>query len=430
MKKIILFSFLLLQIKSFAQNEIGLNFSKTLWQANAVNPAFVPQSRVVIASPSISVGYYNTFGGLRVTNGVLQLKKSNSTDYIAGNSDISFGGLGFAIKQNGYLSFSQTLRTEGSLTGSGNLFQLVVGGNAQFIGKKLEFSPKFNYNQYNEFGVTYAHHLEKLTVGAKVKLFTGVASIQTGANTSASLTTDSEAYQLQFDLDYKLQASKNVATILGGLNNTPNFENSKFSTVDGIGMGLDLGATYNLNDKISLGLSANNLLASIKWNGGKEYATKAKFNIDGIDIIKLVKDSTFSLQAPNLDTVVKNMKFTSIASDFRTRPAKSFILTGSYKANKFLTANALLAYSAGRSYAALNTTVSLKKWLEAGLTYSIRNNSFSDLGTNIALKVGPIQAYCIADNFLAAFKPLQVHNFNVRVGANIVIGTIKKQIVE
>lgn len=425
MKKIIIFSFLLLQIKSFAQTEIGLNFSKSIWQANTVNAAFMPKNKIVIASPSLSGGYYNTFGGLRVVNNLLNINSSNSTDYIAGNLETSFGGLGFAIKQNGYLSFSHALRTEGSLTGSGNLFQLVVGGNAQFIGKKLEFAPNFKYNQYNEFGVTYAHNLDKLTVGAKVKFFTGLASVQTGANTSFSLKTDSDVYQLQFDLDYKLQASQNVATILGSFDNTPNFKNSKFSTIDGFGMGLDLGATYDLNDKISFGLSANNLLASIKWNGGKEYTTKAKFNIDGIDIVKIIKDSTLSFQTPNLDTVFRNMKFTSAPSTFRTAPAKSFILTGSYKVNKFLTANALLAYSTGRSYAALNATANVKKWLEAGLTYSIRNNSFSDLGTNIALKVGPIQAYCIADNFLATLKPLQTHNFNFRVGANIVIGQRK-----
>ena len=423
MKKIILLYFIVLSLKSFAQNDIGLNFSKTIWQGNVVNPAFMPQNKIVIASPSIYFGYYNTFGGFLVNNNLLKIKSSNTRDFISGNNDLSFGGLGFAVGQNGYLSFSQTLHTERSLSGSGNLFKAIVEGNAQFVGKTIDFSPNLKYSKYNEFAATYAHNLGKLTVGGKVKLFTGLANVQTGGNSSFSLSTDSDAYQLKFDLDYKLQASKNVATILGDLTTAPNFSVSNFSLVDGIGMGLDLGATYDLTDKITLGASANNLLASIKWNGGKEYATNAKFNIEGVDIVKLIKDSTFSLQYPNLDTVVKNMNFTTTSKNFRTSPSKSLTLTGSYKVNNFLTTNALVAFSSGRSYAALNATATLKNWVEAGLTYSIRNRSFSDLGANIAVKIGPVQAYCIADNFLATFKPLKTHNFNVRVGANLAFGT-------
>ena len=423
MKKIIVFSFLLLSIKSFAQSDIGLNFSKSIWQSNATNPALMPKNKFVIASPSIYAGFYNSFGGLFVKNNLTQIASSNTTDYIAGNREISFGGLGFAIGKNGYLSLSQAIRTEGSLTGSGNLFQAIISGNAQFIGKTIDFAPNIRYNKYNELAATYAHNLGKLTIGGKVKLFTGLASIKTGGTSSLALTTSDDIYQLKFDLDYKLQASQNVANILGDFKTAPSFSTSKLSGVDGIGMGLDLGATYDINDKISISASATNLLASIKWNGGKEYSTKAKFNIDGVDIVKLIKDSTFSLQTPNLDTVIKNMNFKTMAADFRTSPSRTFILTGAYKVNNFLTTNALLGFSEGRSYVALNATANLKSWVEAGLTYSIRNRSFSDIGANVAVKLGPVQAYCIADNFLGSFKPFATHNYNIRVGANIAFGT-------
>lgn len=426
MKKIILLYFIVLSLKSFAQNDIGLNFSKTIWQSNIANAAFMPKNKIVVALPSVYFGYHNTFGGFSVSSNLLKIRSSNTRDFVAADDDLSLVGFGFAVGKNGYLTFSQTLHTERSLSGSGDLFKAIVEGNAQFIGKTIDVSPNLKYSKYNEFAAAYAHNLGKLTVGGRIKLFTGLAHVQTGSSSSILLSTDSDAYQLTFDLDYKLQASKNIANVLGDLKTAPSFSASKFNLVDGLGMGLDLSATYDLTDKITLGASANNLLASIKWKGGKEYATKTKFNIDGVDIVRIVNDSTFSLQYANLDTVVKNMNFRTTPSSFRTSPSRSLILTGSYKVNNFLTTNALLAFASGRSYAALNATANVKNWLEAGLTYSIRNRSFSDLGANIAVKIGPVQAYCIADNFLATFKPLQANNFSVRVGANLVFGTMPR----
>jgi Family of unknown function (DUF5723) len=421
------FSFLFFAKNIQAQNDLGLQFSKTLWQNNLVNAAYIPENKVNIALPSYYAGYYNTFGGFTVRNNQTQTNKVTNKDWVSFGQEISFLGLGFRLPNGGVVTLQQNLHIDAAFGNDGELFEVITKGNAPYIGKTIDITPETNGQIYNELGVGYAQKIGKLNVGGKIKRYNGWAAARSRDDAFLKLTTNEDAYQLNFDLDYRLEASENLSSALNDLESLPNFET--IGTPNGIldlqkksggGFGLDLGASYDVSDKITVGAAVNNL-GRIKWKGNV-YTAKTKFDIIGVDIQQLLEDSTLSVNAPTLDTVFQKMNFTKTATSFSTSPLTNYNFFVNYKINNYLTVNGLLGRTARGNYFALNTTARLKNWLEAGLTYSVRNQSFANLGTNIALKLGPFQMYLIADNLLATQKPLQSSNANFRIGTNLVFG--------
>jgi hypothetical protein len=422
MKKIFsILSFLSFFFLSYAQTDIGLNFANTVFQSNVMNPAYSPRSKVVVALPSAAVGYYNSLGGLKVNNGQTQFSSSAESGQILINGEATVFGIGFAVGENGFLSIGQKVSSEFGIGGKTNLFKTLVGGNAQFIGQEIEVTPQLNAMIFGEWNVTYAHQWNKWNFGVKMKSLNGWAALETDDASKISLTTKNDFYQLQFDANYTLNASSAIAAPFGNLDTVPSsFFNGITKTSRGFG--LDLGATYALSDKITLGASLINGLGSIKWKNASAYNAKSRFELDGIDVVKLATDSTFGIKFANLDTLVDKLSFQKTPTTFRTKSTRYLNLSASYQVNNILTANALLGFSSRGSYLALNGTLRFKNWIETGLTYSIRNRSAADLGANVALKLGWLQIYAVADNFLAIARPLQANNFNARVGVNLAFG--------
>jgi hypothetical protein len=422
MKKIFFIFFALITLKTNAQNDLGLNFSKSIWQNNYVNPASIPKNKIVVALTSGEISYYNTFGGVKTISNVLTAKSVAESKFRF-YGEINTFGVGFGIGEHGYGSISNTLHSDANLTSSGDLVSLLVNGNASFIGKKLQLAPTVDFSNYGEWAATYAHNLGKLTVGGKVKKFNGIGAIRTKPNSTFGFTTESDAYQLAFDVNYSMQVSRGFSSAFGSLDTVPTVNFFKFQK-DGSGFGLDLGANFDVNDKITVGVSAINLLGKINWKNAQEYNAKAKFRIEGFDITQLLQDSTFDIKAPNLDTILNKMSFTQTTTTFSTSPTKAVNLTGTYRINPIFSANALLGFSSRGSYFALNGTASVNRFLEAGLTYSIRNKSYANFGANVVLKGGPVQAYVILDNF-AGLVTRSVNNCNLRAGINLAFGNTK-----
>ncbi len=422
MKKIVsIISFLSFFLCIKAQTDIGLNFANTVFQSNVVNPAYSPRSKVVVTLPSVAAGYYNSLGGLKTNNNQLQFDASSESGKVLVNGEASVLGFGFAIGQNGFLSFGQKFSTEFGIGGKTNLFKLLTQGNAQFIGQAVEVTPQLSAVINGELNVAYAHQWNKWNFGVKMKSLNGWAALQTDDASKISLTTNKDFYQLQFDADYTINASNAVSVPFGNLDTLPSSIFNGITTTSK-GFGMDLGATYNLSDKITLGASIINAFGAISWKNSSAYNAKSKFELDGIDVVKLATDSTFGIKFANLDTLVEKLSFQKTPTTFKTKQTRYLNLSASYQLNKMLTANALVGFSSRGSYLALNGTFRFKNWIETGLTYSIRNRSAADIGANVALKLGFLQLYAVADNLTAIVQPLKTNNFNARVGVNLVFG--------
>jgi hypothetical protein len=73
---------------------------------------------------------------------------------------------------------------------------------------------------------------------------------------------------------------------------------------------------------------------------------------------------------------------------------------------------------------ALGTTWEALKWLTLGATYAIKdeNDSYDNLGLNLALRLGPVQIFGVTDNVVALATLGDSKNFSARAGLALLIG--------
>ena len=65
------------------------------------------------------------------------------------------------------------------------------------------------------------------------------------------------------------------------------------------------------------------------------------------------------------------------------------------------------------------------KVFSLGTVYSIKKNTYNNLGMNLGLRLGGIQFYALTDNILAVFDPLNARSVNARLGLNLAFGKEK-----
>ena len=59
--------------------------------------------------------------------------------------------------------------------------------------------------------------------------------------------------------------------------------------------------------------------------------------------------------------------------------------------------------------------------------YTLSQGTFDNLGGALAVNLGPLQIYTVADNLLALNNQGNVSSFNIRLGANLVFGMRKEK---
>ena len=68
---------------------------------------------------------------------------------------------------------------------------------------------------------------------------------------------------------------------------------------------------------------------------------------------------------------------------------------------------------------AVNGSVYLGNKSSLGLTYSLRNEEFGNLGFHAVTSLGALQIFAVADNILPVLDPLNNKNVDLRFGMNI-----------
>ena len=67
----------------------------------------------------------------------------------------------------------------------------------------------------------------------------------------------------------------------------------------------------------------------------------------------------------------------------------------------------------------LNVNKDFLKFLTLGVNYSVRNQSYNQLGANILLKLGPVVWFMGSDNVISFLQPEGARYTNVRMGMTL-----------
>jgi len=465
------FILFLFYVKVDAQQDLTSYYLNALPQSLYNNPALSPDSRFYMGVPGLSSLYFGLSNNLFDTKNVLQkvngdsisinannfIKNLQKFNYLNFNFQEEIFAFGFKLKRN-YFSFSYSVKGFAILNYAKDIPNLLVNGNydASIMtteGKTFDFSQTgANAMVYQEFAIGMSRKLtSKLTAGARVKTLFGVADIQT-KKSEGTLYTSSE----QTLHNNTINAAFDVNTNVPGLDdNNSKTQASDFVGTKNLGLGLDLGVNYLLNDKISVSASILDL-GYIRWKSTPTNysftSENVNFSFQGIDPNKvfnlvnneLKEDTVYTKQLKDSLSKIFDTKKTNKA--YTTSLPTKIMLSGAYHLTKndvfgILFRGDILENHLYSSFA-MSYNRRLTNIVQASVSYSMRNRDYSNIGIGLVLSLGFFQIYAITDNIFSLTVmnkasldkgntqipyPNSMKNMNVRFGMNIVFGRSKSK---
>jgi outer membrane protein OmpA-like peptidoglycan-associated protein len=439
---IVLVFFLGLNSSVFSQKNFTLYHLNETSQASYLNPGFKQKNRVYVSLPigMQSVSLMNS--GFKL-NDVLQtrsqddslnftpglaiekMKKSNYANIEMYNELL---GIGFKVKNN-FFSLNVSNRFQTRLTYPKDLFKLAFEGNGKdLLGQRASMDGLgLDLMSYMEYGIGYNRtFFDKLTLGVKVKALSGIANIKT-VKSQLGIATDENTFDITVDGAMQVNTS-NVSQFYSDTNSNYQPANAMFDFKNS-GVGFDLGASYQLTDRIQLNSSLLDL-GFINWksNVTNYVSSEVNYTFKGVDLNQALLDSV-DIGKNLTDTLTEVFKQEQNTSSYRTALHSKFYLGGKYEINKYFSSSVLMyneivasKYTAGFS---VSMNAKLRNWLSASVNYSAYGRSYNNIGLGLNLKGGPIQFYVMTDNILGFINPSNAKHLQVSTGLNIVIGPKK-----
>ena len=442
MKKILYTSILVVLFSTigFAQQNILLYDFDAIPQSSYTNPSVAPKHKLVVGFPgisSISTSYHNSVFGINdilvkrshddslkvdIANVISKLDDDN---YFLTNIHNDFLFLGFKINK-GYLTLGAYHNFDFKFKYPKELIEFVWYGNAdsRFKNKMVDFSSTdFNALSYLAYHVGYSMpipNFEKLEVGVRLKFLKGLANVDVEKFDASFFTKPDQ------NTVYSIEGNSDILINTSGVQ----FDDDELEFSDYLsdnknnGVAFDLGATYTLNEKVKISASVLDI-GSINWKSKlKNYKSdNADYKFDGI-FFDEANDSTDVLDILK-DSLTEIFHFTETENSYKTNLPTKFYIGGSYKIDDKSSAGFVFY---GRSYCShfdpsfsLSYARSLTKNIHVKGSYSVINNTYSNIGLGLAVNMGPIQAYFISDNIIGMFAPCDTRQLNFRLGFNVAI---------
>lgn len=422
MKNILFFLFLLSFLPTNAQEELSLFFHEDVFQSGQLQPAYAPNS---VLNLGLASSYFHMdfrgpkvsdfFGGNKFLS---NLSSGVSNNYLS--TDLSFNYIDFAFKKNDwYFRGGYNANTNIYFDFSPDFAKLLTLGNGNSIGKSFDLGPDLYLRQTSELyiGASYPIY-EYYRLGGNLKLISGSFDIST-PRSNLSIHTGEEIYEITLENDYLINSSFNNLSLTTR-------ELLPFSSPlqDNIGLSADFGFQYLSEDwDVSVSLLD---VGVINWkSNATNIKSKGRYSFDGFTISDLTLD-TLSLLT---DTISSIFDLNVSHKNYLTNTPVKIIVGGEYHYNKWDFGGILYGeWKQNRFLPAVGVNVKRKIWKfwDLGMSYSIKNNTYSNLGFSSVLNIGALQLYLLSDNIVGPFLPATQKKINLRIGANLNFGKFKR----
>jgi len=438
-----LFIFCNLTVKS--QDNL-LYFMGNVPQSNYLNPArLTDKSKVIINLPLLSgtnISLSNSFafhdlGEIKDTSLSIDLGKFYSKipfkNYFSETFSLPLFGFQYRSKDklfSFHISENQSLR----FCFDSDLIKLIDKGNYAFIESPFSTNLDFNFLHFREYALGYSQNItDKLTVGLNIKLLTGFSAfdvkrlnigIETGSNLEYVKLSANGNYNVSFPVT--LNSESNSNTNFNPLSYLTNSSN--------LGFAVDIGARYQILPKLEISASLVDL-GYIHWKTNIQNITQSgSFNWKGYDLSNLINEPTInenSYTAPFdalLDSVSEMIKFKFDSTPFKTAIPTKLYMAANYKVSPIFWAGVvdrILFYDKQVSNSlTLSGNLQLGRIFSLSAGYSIIDKSYNNLALGTALKLGPVEFYCLTGNILA-LNLLNAQNLSLQFGMNFMFGKNK-----
>ncbi len=373
-----------------------------------------------------------------VNNIVNRVGKRNFLTAVYNHELMNFGWR----SENSYWSFAANFKNHARLTYPGDMLRFAKELNGQsFLGQRADFDQLgFDMSSYLEFSMNYARNVnDKLTIGLRPKLLWGASNIHTEYS-EIGITTNDTLYDITLDGRMKVNGSGPGGALLqSAYTGDPvvqqTIDNVLYSKDKNWGAGLDLGATLEATEELTLSASVQDL-GFIRWKN-QNYSITSKdvqFQFKGIDVVEsyiLGDSATPDPFAELADSLSGFAEFDSTAGEIYSTAIPSRVyIGGKYEISEqtYVTALGRTAFNRGRlsQSVSLGINTRVKKWLGAGLNWSMYNRHSFNVGAGFSWNLGPFQFYMTNDNIMAFFAPDKTKNVHTRFGFNMTFGRKEK----
>lgn len=429
----------LLPLNTIAQHDLTMPFMHNLLQATYSNPTLIPDHNVSVfiapILPSVSVNIRNTGFSMKdlINKGpngdsiylpkiLGKLKKHN---YLYVGASVDLLGVRFKTGDN-YWSFNVTEHTNIRMAYSDNFARFVVKGNhdPEFYQKTANFKGLgLNAVHYREYGVGFTADRGNWIFGGRAKLLFGKSNAYT-SRTDVSVFSSDTLIKLNNDVilntSFPENSDNNNATRRKYLLNNKN-----------IGISLDGGAAYKVNEKILVTFAFNNI-GFINW---KSDVTNRRVNANvaysGVKLQSIIFQQDNRPDKSNVDFDITNDslsgKFEPIKSynSYRMPLVGQTYLLGEYALDE----NSEVGFGAYAEYfQGIRTSYTVNYQRTFGHvfnvigSYSVHNRTFTNIGLGSMLRLGPFKFYFVGDNLIGIARGTDARNFNLRFGMHLVFG--------
>jgi len=449
MKKSLLAILLSLPVLSQAQDAYTLKFLPQLQQSQWVNASNQSDVKVSVGLPVLSgTSFYIFNSGFtyhslfhRTNDSTMSIHPGDFIDKLKPRNVVAFGADVTWFSANMAfddftLGLSVADKVDFRFSYPKDLFKFAWYGNGAYIGQSLNIGNfGLNASWYREYALHGTKNFGKWTFGASPKLLFGKTNIHT-RESSLQVYTEPDYYAITAMAELNVQTS-GLADSTDRAQGNLKFPGYAFNTKNK-GLGIDLGAKYELNDHIDIAGGINNL-GYINWKSNVHNYTAGptSFTFDGFDLGSYLQsgDSNFISTQQYVDTVKNLVKFEKNSNSYRTSLPTEFYVMGNYHLNDYHTFGAQLSTQRIAKKIILATTLcyqlNVSKHFTGALSYTMKSGSAFNIGGALIARFAGMQWYFATDNWWASVKPLDAKSMNLHMGINLAIGDrAKKKMIE
>ena len=441
-------------------------------QKTGLNPALQPSGRTYVGMPvisDISFRLDNNFlslsdlfsGGIISDSTFTFLEQGEDLDrFIAGLGDrnslepqvgIQLFGLAFTMGRDLRISFDITERFDANFVFPRDLLRLGIKGDESFMGSNIDLSSlRTDFRYYHEIGLGASKNItEKLRVGARLKLLSGVASVYLKNNGLTLTVNEDFTHTIDADVALNVSAPFTFTTDEDGVIHGAEWDDESFDGVNATmsyllgfrnpGLGIDLGAEYRFNDMLAVSAALTDL-GFIRWKRDrKEVLGKTTIEMNGLTMQDVYDESLSFDELINwtLDSIQNAVEIVDAPAPFTTYLPPSLTIGASVTPVKFFTAGVLsqTRFVGKQVHEAftLSGNINFGNTFSTTLAYTLANRRYDNLGFGLAVRGGFFQFFALVDNIPLRYTevtdgedsfrmPENWYTIHARFGVNLVFG--------
>ena len=340
----------------------------------------------------------------------------------------------------GFFTYSHRVRMVEAFRYNKDVLALALQGNGNYVGEdhpaKLDVG--VSARAWQEFNVGYQMCLtDKLNIGARVKFLIGAADAK--GKLSSTLLTDPDSYALT--LTGGVEARATTPYEIESSNDGFNLKDGRFNVINwfkNYGLGIDLGAEYQIDDAFGVGVAINDL-GWIRWNHFSvealgEVKDGGSFYHDGSIVFGgvtpehvegMINDDDYLGQFVDSLNNYYDLTMQSIKG-YTTGLNTSLMVRGYYDlnpSNRFIAQ--LAGYHNGLAMMPAFTLAydgAFSDRFDVVASYTMMKGSLGNLGLGLSANLGGLLLYVASNNILGFLDPISASNLNFQFGISFTGG--------